>query len=180
MVVLRWKANSTAINSQNAKITSRMSYTKKMYFSKHTKAKALVTKSIPKNREFDCRQIAQRLEGLVNTVAKRPVFVVAKNSEVGYDLLNYVTKKPMITGIATKFLAKTLCEYCNCTNHTAQYFQKAQKVFDRYLKLFNDTTVYSHIAHNSNDSTQAGIARMRLAHTRQQMEQLVRSIKLPV
>lgn len=180
MVVLSWKANCCVMLSQNVKITLLTSSTSETYFSKHTKARVLATKSIHKNKEFDSKQVTQRLKGVVDTVKKRRVFVIAKNPEFGYDLLDYVTKKVMVCGIPSKYLADLLCEHCNSTTHHVSYFEKAQKVFDQYTKLYNDTTVYSHIAYSISDEDRATVALMRLIYARQQMEQLLISIKLPV
>jgi UDP-N-acetyl-D-mannosaminuronic acid transferase (WecB/TagA/CpsF family) len=140
----------------------------------------LDTKSTPTNKNFDSKQVTQSFKGIVDTVKNRPVYVIAQNAHCGYDLVDYNSRQPVLSQIPTKHLADMVCEHCNTKNRTVYYFSKAQQVLEQYTKLYNDTTVYSHIAYNSKDNSRASVARMRLMHARQQMEQLLLSLKLPV
>ena len=140
----------------------------------------MATKSIHKNKDFDSKQVTQRFKGVVDTVKKRRVYVVARNSLCGYDLVDYNSKVSLVKEIPSKHLAVLFCDHCNNKNYSDHYFVKAQQVFEKYNKLYNDTTVYSYIAYKCKDKKQAVVAQMRLQYARQQMEQLLLSIKIPV
>ena len=125
----------------------------------------MATKPSPKERWFDNRQnLADKIDGLVANVSKRGVFVVKRNKNSdGYEVLDYVSRRPVITDLPTRTIANKLCNSYNKGNRIKDFHtkQKFRNLIDRIYKLKLDCMYYSRTITTSADMFKVEVAEVR-------------------
>lgn len=93
--------------------------------------------------------LAEKLTNIATNVAKKPVFVVSLN-ELEYNILDYYTKKSIITGIPSKGLARFICDQLNkakCKPHISAM----QHYINVYSKHYYDCIFYKNTIKTTKD-----------------------------
>lgn len=122
----------------------------------------LATKSTHKKPNYKTTKVAEKLDTLVNGVVKRGVFVVDKNDIGTYDLLNYLTKQVVLTGVPTRESADKLCAHYNKGKYpSSTLFKEISNMIDKYENLLSDCAHYVAVIRNSKCNDTAEVADMR-------------------
>jgi len=77
----------------------------------------LATKSIPNKKDFD--ELVRRLDTAIDKASKKPVYVVEKHGNY-YDVVHYVTRTKLFTGLPSRKAAEKACSRFN-KNPTHRY-----------------------------------------------------------
>ena len=105
-----------------------------------------------KNNNYNKSKLANKLDNLASNVAKKGVYIVAQ-SDPGYKVIDYITKKVVIDCFPYKNTATKFAEMLNKEKEPRSYPTSGlQKHIDRYYKYYNDIQFYRHTIKTSNDS----------------------------
>lgn len=120
----------------------------------------LAIKSTRKNRKYNNKHLAKKLNVLAEKVAKRDIFVV-KRADIGYNIFNYVNKKTFVEAIPFKSVADRYCNFLNTTKET-QSPMHIKKHIDIYYKHYMDLQFYKHTIKHSDDVVKVFTAGVRM------------------
>lgn len=116
-------------------------------------------KKIPANRK---KELEEKLDKLAKKVSAKPVYVI-KKTDIGYDLVHYITGAVLLTDIPELSLAKRLVERANSKKSLRRdeinRFNTRLKTFYKY---YNDIQFYSYTIKNSSDFTKVEAVKTRL------------------
>lgn len=125
----------------------------------------MATRYTRKKKNFNKKDIANKLDGLAKNVAKRNIYVVKKTS-FGYNILDYVTKSTFVEDIPFLNVANRYCKALNKTKEP-QSPRHIQKHIDIYHKHWNDIQFYKHTIQTSDDKVRVFTAGVRMADSLQ-------------
>jgi len=115
-----------------------------------------------KNKNYNKTKLAGKLDNLANNVAKKGVYI-AVESEPGYKVIDYITKKTVIDYFPFKPLAVKFADMLNKHEDPKIYSTLTlQKHIDRYYKYYNDVQFYKHTIKTSKDKFIVGSTGARL------------------
>ena len=122
----------------------------------------LATKSTHKKRKFNKKHIAKKLGNITDKVAKRGVFV-AKKSDPGYDVINYITNEKYAENIPFLKTAKSICTTLNDkTVESKPNSSGINRLCNLFYKHLNDINFYKHTIYTSKDLDRKLIAQTRM------------------
>ena len=105
-----------------------------------------------KNNSYNKTKLANKLDNLASNVAKKGVYI-AVESDPGYKVIDYITKKVVVDYFPYKNVAVKFAEMLNKEKEPRSYPTSGlQKHIDRYYKYYNDIQFYRHTIKTSNDS----------------------------
>jgi len=104
--------------------------------------------------------LAQKLTDLATNVAQKPVFVISPNLG-DFDILDYYTKKPVVTKIPSKSLARFLCDSLNKSRKKLP-IATIQHYINVYSKHYYDCLFYKHTIKSTKDTFKRHVTITRL------------------
>jgi len=124
--------------------------------------KNLATKHTRKKRNFNKKHIAKKLGNITDKVAKRGVFV-AKKSDPGYDVINYITNEKYAENVPFLKTAKSICATLNDkTIGSKPNSSSINRLCNLFYKHLNDINFYKHTIYTSKDLDRKLIAQTRM------------------
>lgn len=124
--------------------------------------KNLATKHTRKKRNFNKKHIAKKLGNITDKVAKRGVFV-AKKSDPGYDVINYITNEKYAENVPFLKTAKSICTTLNDkTIGSKPNSSSINRLCNLFYKHLNDINFYKHTIYTSKDLDRKLIAQTRM------------------
>jgi len=122
----------------------------------------LATKHTRKKRNFNKKHIAKKLGNITDKVAKRGVFV-AKKSDPGYDVINYITNEKYAENVPFLKTAKSICTTLNDkTIGSKPNSSSINRLCNLFYKHLNDINFYKHTIYTSKDLDRKLIAQTRM------------------
>lgn len=116
-------------------------------------------KKIPANRK---KELEEKLDKLAKKVSAKPVYVV-KKTDMGYNLVHYITDAILISDIPDLTLAKRMADRANSKKSLRKddinRFNNRLKIFYKY---YNDIQFYTYTIKNSSDFTKVEAVKTRL------------------
>lgn len=130
----------------------------------------LATESIHKDLNLNKRELAKKLEALTDKIIERGVYVVEKNNDGFYNLLEYTKKQALVIDVPGYRLANNLCNSLNARRKINLTF--AQTMIDMYHKLNMDCMYYRHTIENTKDDFKREVVITRLDIAVQQLKNI--------
>ena len=122
----------------------------------------MATKHTRKKRNFNKKHIAKKLGNITDKVAKRGVFV-AKKSDPGYDVINYITNEKYAENVPFLKTAKSICTTLNDkTIGSKPNSSSINRLCNLFYKHLNDINFYKHTIYTSKDLDRKLIAQTRM------------------
>lgn len=125
----------------------------------------LATRYTHKKKKFNKNDIANKIDKLATNIAKRGIYLV-KKTDVGYNIINYVTKTIFVKDIPFQNVAN---RYCKTLNSTKEQLSPVniQRHIDLYHKHYNDIQFYKYTFKTSEDKVKVFTAGVRMAESLQ-------------
>lgn len=130
---------------------------------------SLVTKSTHKKTKLNKKYIGKKLDNIAKNVAKRGVFVISYNKNIGmFEIIEAVSKRVVLTHLPNKNLANVLCVRLNRQKMHIQhvreghFFRKPQKLINKYVDVKNECMFYRHTMKTTKDDFRFESTRHRL------------------
>jgi len=141
----------------------------------------LVTKSTPKSKKFNKRDLAKRLDTLSNNVAKRGVFVVRPNKYNEFDVFDYVNQRVYHDNFPSKSLAQQMCDRYNKNKKSVPTKSKRINELCKAISKHNqDCMHYMHIITTTNDDFKAEYTEIRLRESQMAMKHLLSDLQAAI
>ncbi len=128
----------------------------------------LVTESTHKELRFNKYEIAKKLERLTDKIIERGVYVIEKNNDGFYNLVEYTKKKALLIDLPGYKLANNICNALNARKQVNIAF--AQTMIDMYHKLSVDCIYYRHTISTTKDEFRREVVITRLDIAVQQLK----------
>lgn len=133
----------------------------------------MATESIHKKKNFDKKQLAEKLEVIATNVSNKGIYVVEQNTYNFYNLLDYKTKTVIINDIPHKAIADKLCiRYNKYKKLSRSRLNKVKQKIDYYIKLYTDCVYYQRTVLDSADEVLVDAVQSRLYLSQQQMKKV--------
>jgi len=136
----------------------------------------LVTESIHKEPSFNKHELAKKLERLTDKIIERGVYVVEKNNDGFYNLVEYTKKKALLIDVPGYKLANNICNALNARKKVNLSF--TQNMIDMYHKLSNDCMYYRHTIGTTKDEFRRAVVVTRLDIAIQQLKNVNRELAI--
>lgn len=134
----------------------------------------LVTESTRKELNFNKYELAKKLERLTDKIIERGVYVIEKNNDGFYNLVEYTKKKVLLLDIPGYILANNLCNALNSRKSININF--TQTMVGMHHKLSTDCMYYRHTIGNTKDEFRREVAITRLDIAIQQLKNVNREL----
>jgi hypothetical protein len=128
----------------------------------------LDTRLTHSRQSYNKDRLAEQLDQIATNVSKRGIFVVSKNVNGFYDIINYVDKSPVIRDLPAQTVANTFCERYNKGVRLREPDQtrRVAQILLKVAKLSSDCMYYTHTQSITKDNVKAEIAAMRKHNAR--------------
>lgn len=136
--------------------------------------KILVTESTRKELSFNKYELAKKLERLTDKIIERGVYVIEKNNDGFYNLVEYTKKKALLLDIPSYRLASNICNALNSRKGINLNF--AQTMVAMYHKLSTDCMYYRHTIGTTKDEFRREVVITRLDIAIQQLKKVNREL----
>ncbi len=136
--------------------------------------KMLVTESTRKELNFNKYELAKKLERLTDKIIERGVYVIEKNNDGFYNLVEYTKKKALLLDIPGYILANNICNALNSRKSINLNF--AQTMIGMYHKLSTDCMYYRHTIGTTKDEFRREVVITRLDIAIQQLKNVNREL----
>jgi hypothetical protein len=134
----------------------------------------LVTESTRKELSFNKYELAKKLERLTDKIIERGVYVIEKNNDGFYNLVEYTKKKALLLDVPGYILANNICNALNSRKGINLNF--AQTMIDTYHKLSTDCMYYRHTIGTTKDEFRREVVITRLDIAIQQLKNVNREL----
>jgi hypothetical protein len=138
----------------------------------------MATPHTNKKPRFDTRNIARRLDTMLDTVVKRGVYVIKRLGHQNFAVINTRTGKAIVKRIPLKRIAEQVCDKINSRRLAlrSDCYDNATRKFQLYGKLMNDCACYMHTLDRTTDTVTRAAISARLSEARAAMNQIERSL----
>lgn len=137
---------------------------------------SLSTKHTSKVPDYKRKQLERSLDKIVDKVSRRGIFVVSKNEQGLYDVINYLNQTPVLTGLPTRHHANQVCTRMNDSGYTWSRKRDIQRLLDQYAKLHLDCVFYIHTMCNTESDIKATVAENRLTASESRMKLILEDL----
>ena len=134
----------------------------------------LVTESTRKELNFNKYELAKKLERLTDKIIERGVYVIEKNNDGFYNLVEYTKKKALLLDIPGYILANNICNALN--SRKSINLNLAQTMIGMYHKLSTDCMYYRHTIGTTKDEFRREVVITRLDIAIQQLKHVNREL----
>ena len=96
------------------------------------------------------KKLAKTLDKVVDSVAKKGIYVIDKNHDGDYVVLDYLKKKVILDNLPKREIAEKFCKSLNRGNKISYVRkQSIDNLTKQYHRLNNDCIYYKHVIENS-------------------------------
>ena len=134
------------------------------------------TKSIPKKKNFNKKDVAKKLDKLASKVSQKAIYVIGRDSDGYYTIVNYKNNQTVYKDIPRKDIAERMCNSCNRRPYTNTKVKDIYKLFDTYHRMYSDIQFYRHTIKNTSSNDLYWSTTFRLEITVERLKNLVRAI----
>ena len=102
----------------------------------------MATKSTHKKNKFNKNELANRLEKLAEKVSSKDIYVVGKDHNGFYAVVDYKSSKIVYQDIPTRGIASKMCSKLNQRPYTVEKVKEIYQHINTYHKHFTDSVFY--------------------------------------
>lgn len=135
----------------------------------------MATKSTHKKKNYNKKELAKKLDKLAEKVSSKNIFVVSKTDDY-YCVLDYKTRKPIITDIPTKHAADRLCDKSNRRAFGTEKHKEIKHLISEWHRYKTETLYFQFTISKSSDEVTVESARHRLDLTNARMKNVIKKL----
>ena len=135
----------------------------------------MATKSTHKKKNFNKKQIAEKLDKLAERVSSKDIYVVGRNQEY-YTIVDYKSGKIKFNHLPNRNVANKICSRVNRKKLPREIVKQMYSLIEKYYTLENDTYFYKHTISNTSNEISLHTAYARLDLTTARMQNIMNKI----